>query len=361
MAMTGAGRDVTDRSSYRWRRRLGALAGVALAGCSSGSADVGSASRPGPSTRAAPSTRPAAPSTIDAQPARTATFDQLQQAVVDIANPDGIVALAGSLWVKTDDGRAVRLDPATNRVTAQVRLDHVSDPRTYCQGIGSDGTRVWACAAEDRGTALAQIDAAGARVVRRVRLDKHFDQLALPATARGMWSLTGDGSVVRVVDPASGHSTAYPLGVACHQLAAAGNRVVATASAANLVVVLDAASGTVVGRVHLSGPRIAALLDGEVWVDTDDGLTRLGPDLHVRSRYPHVVAGLGGDVLAAVGSIWVRASDGPITRIDPATGQVVERITVARQLSGGSLYVAFGSIWTTANDEGVLIRLRRDR
>jgi hypothetical protein len=56
----------------------------------------------------------------------------------------------------------------------------------------------------------------------------------------------------------------------------------------------------------------------------------------------------------------VRASGGTISRIDGASGRLVERIAPEGPLSGGSLVVAFGSIWTTAGDEGRVIRLRLD-
>lgn len=236
------------------------------------------------------------------------TFGSLAQAVINVTNPDGITAAAGDVWIKTDDGRAVRIDPTTNKITSQVAFG-----------------------------------------------------LSLPATARGVWVLTGDGSTVRVIDPATGHSTGYQLGVACQQLAAEGDRVIATASVATVVVVLNAAAGAVVGRVHLRSPRIAAMLGGDAWVDTDEGLTRIGPDLAIRAVYPGVVASADGDVVAAVGSVWVRAADGAISRIDPSSGQLVERITPDRPLSAGSLRIAFGSIWLTSNDDGSVIRLRLEK
>lgn len=241
------------------RLLLCGLAGVVIAGCSSGHTDVGSR------TEDAASKPPSARVTTVASPARTVTFARLKQAVVQIANADGIVAVAGGLWVKTDDGRAVRVDPATNKITTQVSLDHVSDRSDYCQGIGTDGKTVWACATENDGTALAQIEPASAHVLRRVKIGKLFDQLSLPATARGIWALTGDGATVRVVDPSTGRTTSYPLGAVCQQLATDGDRLIATGSVANVAVVINARTGAVVGRVPLRSPRVAAVLGGDAW------------------------------------------------------------------------------------------------
>ena len=349
---------MTPRSRNPFGWVLVALTGVVV-GCSSSSTTEPAMSTAGASTPDAPSpSPPARPTRIVGPPAKTIPFRALDPAVVTVANPDGIVAVGHDLWIKTDDGRAVRIDPGTNEVTGQVGLDRVSDPSRYCQGIGTDGTSMWACATEQDGTAVAQIDAGNARVRRRVPVDKLFDQLSLPADDRGIWVLTGDGSTVVVVDPRSAHTTAYPLGVACQQIAVEGDRLVATSSVAIVVVQLDTTTGTVIGRTHLPSPRIAALLDGEAWVDSNQGITRFGPDLATRAVYPRLVASAGGDVVAAAGSIWVRTGEGTIFRIDPATGQVVERLTPDRPLTGGSLYIAFGSIWTTSNDDDRVVRLR---
>ena len=315
---------------------------VVLGGCSS------------TSTKREPSTVPV---TVSATPARSATYSARVQATISVANGDGLVAVDGALWVKTDDGRVVRIDPATNRVTREIRLDTVSDPSKYCQGIGTDGTSVWACATSDDSTGIAQIDPNSGRAVRRVPVGKVFDQLALPATARGIWILTADGNSVSVVDPATGRKTAYALDVRCLQLAAKDDRVVATAATADAVIILDAATGSVIGQVALHAPRVVAMTGSDIWIDTADGLTRLARDLSVRAVYRGLIAGPGGDLVAAVGSVWVRAGNGAITRIDPVGGRLGELITPERPLSGGSLVVAFGSIWTTSGDDGTVVRL----
>jgi outer membrane protein assembly factor BamB len=179
-----------------------------------------------------------------------------------IENGDGLTAVGGSLWVKTDDGRVVRIDPATNRVVGELKLDTNTDPNEYCQGIGTDQTSVWACATTDSGTDVVQIDPASGRIVRRVAVRKVFDQLALPSTSRGLWVLSG--SDVNLVDHATGRVTKYPLGVRCLQVAAAGDLVVATSSTENAVVALNAGNGSVIGRTTLPAPRLAAVSGSDV-------------------------------------------------------------------------------------------------
>lgn len=304
------------------------------------------------------SSAPSAPVTISAVPDAEVKYSTRRQAVIQVANGSSLVAAAGAVWVKTDDGRVVRIDPTSNRATTEIKLDTTSDPSRYCLGIGTDGASVWACATADDGTGVAQIDPNGRRIVRRVAVDKVFDQLVLPSTSRGIWVLTANGTAASVVEPATGRVTTYPLGKRCLQLTAHADRVVATCATAGTVIVLDAASGAVVGQSSLPAPAIATLADTELWVDAGDGLTRLTRELAVHTVYRGLGAGAGGDVAAGADSVWLRASDGTITRIDPASGRIVERITPEQPLSAGSLIIAFGSIWTTSSDDGTVIRLR---
>jgi hypothetical protein len=159
------------------------------AGCSSG-----------PDEPTAPSASSGEAATVSATPAAAAAYSARHQATVEVANADGLVAVAGAVWVKTDDGRVVRVDPATNRVSGEVKVDTVADTYKHCQGIGTDGTAVWACATTDAGIDLVQIDPAALRIVRTVPVGTVFDQLTLPATSHGIWVLTADGTSVSVVE-----------------------------------------------------------------------------------------------------------------------------------------------------------------
>ncbi|TCO44856.1 putative pyrroloquinoline-quinone binding quinoprotein [Kribbella antiqua] len=304
------------------------------------------------------SSSPSAPVTTSAAPETKATYIERRQAVIPVTNGDGLVAAAGAVWVKTDDGRVVRIDPATNRVTGEIKIDTTSDENQYCQGIGADSSGLWACATADDGTGVAQIDPNTRRIVRRVAVGKVFDQLTLPLANRGLWVLTSNGTQASVVESGTAKVTGYPLGARCLQLAAKDDFVVATSSTEGKVIALDATSGAVTAQASLPAPRIAVLASTGVWVDTDDGLTHLTGELAVRTVYRNLRAGAGGDLVAAGDTIFVRAPDGTITKIEPNTGRVVEQITPDEPLTAGSLLVAFGSLWTTSSDEGTVTRLR---
>ncbi|MDQ6934127.1 MAG: hypothetical protein M3130_02335 [Actinomycetota bacterium] len=296
---------------------------------------------------------------MTAAPKANATVASRLMARVRIANPDGLVEVGGFIWVKTDDGRVVRIDPSTDTVTGTVRIDTAKVPNHYCQGIGTDGADVWACTASDTSTGIVRIDPKTMSVGAPIEVGKVFDQLSLPHTSRGLWVLTGSGETVAVVDTATGKSTTYQLGATCQQLAAAETIVVATCANDDLVVALDPVTGKVLARASLKAPRIAAVWGHDVWVDISRGLTRLGTDLAVKARYPHQVIGLEGDLAVTQDAVWVRGPGGVLWQIDPHRNTVVARLNSAPPVSAGSLLVTPQAIWASENNEGVVIRLRR--
>ncbi|MFL6106291.1 MAG: hypothetical protein ACJ72L_04955 [Marmoricola sp.] len=328
---------------------LAVTLGLGLSGC--GSSTGGHATTP---------STPAATRTARTAPAAASTYADRLQSRFHADGADGMVAAAGSLWAKTDLGHVVRIDPRSNKVTAEIVVDKYTGQSFYCQGIGATRRFVWSCATRSDGVGLAQIDPSRHRVVRVVRAGKVFDQLALPVTSRGIWVLTGDGTQVSRVDPVSGKATSFRLGARCQQVGASESRVVATSVVGGNVVVLDADTGVVRKRLEVADPRMAVVVGDDIWVDSSAGLTRFSDDLGTRTVYPGMTAGQGGDLFSDGRSVWLRESDGTIFRVDAYFGRVLERITPSHPLSGGSLVVAYGSIWTTDSERGWVIRLRQD-
>jgi hypothetical protein len=288
----------------------------------------------------------------------TRTLASRVVAKIPIDNPDGLTELGGAIWVKTDDGRAVRVDPRRNKVTVSIKLDTATERHHYCQGVGSDGTSVWACAATDTTTNLVRIDPAELRVRTTAAADKAFDQLTLPHTSSGFWVLSGAGRTISLVTP-TGSVTSYPLPDHCLQVAARDQLVITTCAPDNEVLSIDPTSGSVRARLHLSAPRLALVTDDDVWVDTSDGLTRLSHDLTRRAVFPNQYAGLDGDLASFGNDLWVRGPAGVLWLIDQAHNQVTEKITTDQPIRGGSLLATADALWFTEGDEGFLLRLSR--
>jgi hypothetical protein len=304
-----------------------------------------------------PASHSAAPLVVTAPPGAISTLASRVVARIPITNPDGLTEVAGKIWVKTDDGRVVRVDPSRNKVTGSIRVDTATAPAHYCQGIGTDGTDVWSCSATDTTTNLVRIDPHHPDGGKSTAVDKVFDQLTLPHTTRGLWVLSAAGRSLSLVEPSSGTVTRYPLPVRCLQLATSEALVVATCAPDNLVLAIDPNTGRVRGRVSLPGPRLALVTDRDVWVDTSKGLTRLGLDLTVRAIFPQQYAGLAGDLAVFGNDLWVRGTGGVLWRIDQARNRVAEQITTDTAISGGSLLITANAIWMTQGDEGYLLRI----
>jgi len=314
-------------------------------------------------TGAPPPSSPSAavtPVTITAAPPRGTGYAERIQAKIRVDNGDGLAVVNGAVWVKTDDGRVVRVDPATNRVTGEARLDTSTDPSAYCLGITAVQGALWACSATGTSTDVVEVATSTLAVTRRARVDKVFDQLSIPSAGGTLWVLSDNGAQATRLDTSTVRMTTTPLSVRCLQLAASSDMLVATCATQSVVLLLDPRTGQVTGRAELPEPRLAAVLDGEVWVDTAKGLTRLRKDLSVAATYPSLSAGLGGDLVAAAGAIWLRTGKGVITKIDATTGAPLQRIAPEADLTPGSLLVTNDSIWTTSSDDGLLYRLTLD-
>jgi len=100
-----------------WRVVTAILVASLVAGCGGGSGD-GSGAAPAPTASTAPATT-AAPAALTAEPAgavpSVSVADRGGKRLEIGGNPDYVAATADGLWVKTDGGDLVRIDPETTR------------------------------------------------------------------------------------------------------------------------------------------------------------------------------------------------------------------------------------------------------
>ncbi|MEZ0581199.1 hypothetical protein [Nocardioides sp. MH1] len=324
---------------------------LSLNGCDAGS------DPDGPGTADTQSSAAPAAATAAVEPARTSSYRARERSRFDSAGADGMVAAGGALWVKTDVGHVLRIDPGTDRITADLTVDPRTGQSFYCQGIGALDGAIWACATRKDGTGVARIDPSTGRITRLVHVGKVFDQLALPSAGDAIGVLVDDGEALSLVPP-SGAVRTFPLGGRFQQLAGSGDTFVATSVVEDSATVVDAASGSVRARLDVTDARMAAVVGEDVWVDSFDGLTHFSDALSRRTVYPGLIAGPDGDVSTDGTSVWLRASDGTITQIDAASGAVLQQVRPGSPRSGGSVVAAYGSIWTTDSEAGLITRLR---
>ncbi len=290
--------------------------------------------------------------TDSSSPEEPATAGPWRSADVEVDFADGLATLDGAVFVKTDDGHVVRIDPGTATIVASALVDTSGQAGKYCMGMGSDGSTLWACSAGKETTDLVRLDPETLEVLETAPVDKLFDQLTLPVTAGNVWVLSGSGDeLVGTGDDGS----RYPLGRRCFQLAATETTVYATCSVSDEVVAVDLETGDVTAA-EVNNPINITATDEAVWV-SGVGVTRLDPDLGNPRQITELTAGPEGDLLAAGDDLWLRNPSGFLYRLDPDSGEVRRQYLPDEPLTGGSVLVAGDNVWASAGDDNLVIRV----
>jgi streptogramin lyase len=223
----------------------------------------------------------------------------------------------GSLWASDFDNDLVRrFDPGTGKLQATIELPRGSSP----EGITDSGGAIWV--ATHHGGTLARIDPATNTVTANVKVT-YAGRSGPQETAYGFGSVWVDvpniGSVVRV-DPQTNSvqaKIAFPVAMS----PCGGIAVTATA-----VWVTGCLDGTDIARIDPSTNKITRVFNvrGEMWQPAADGDTIWfvaggDPDLapaaaslihldgtgHVLARYELPKGFISGGAAIAAGSIWI--------------------------------------------------------
>jgi hypothetical protein len=309
-------------------------------------------------------------------PLSTVSFDERLLATVNIADhplatanpignhPDEIVFAGDFIWVKTENGHVIQIDPTTNEMVSAIKVDTTTDLDHSCQGLGTDGENVWVCSAsgdeDSRTIDVVRIDLQTQSVVETIKVEKNFEQFDMPFLSNQIWVLSGNGDKLIGIDVTTNQpSPAIDLGTRCFQLAGTGKALFATCAIDNLVLQIDPESREVIARVTVKNPRNIAATENAIWVVQDNAIVRLDPQslnpVLAFTNLPGV--GSTGDIFATEEAVWVRQESGFLYRIDPANNELTEQIKPDQSFTGGSVLATSDSIWTTAIDDNLLIRL----
>ena len=259
------------------------------------------------------------------------------------------------------DVHGIKVDPATNRVVGDIKVDTTSDPYHYCQGLGTDGENIWACSAsgdqDHRAIDVVRIDPGSQSVVETVKVGKIFDQFNMPFLLNQIWVLSGSGDKLIGIDVTTNQpGPAIDLGARCFQVAVVNSSLLVTCRLDNLVLRIDPEKMEVSERLTIPSPRNIATTENGVWLSQDNEIVRLDPgSLNPVVTFPRL---FNADIFATKEAVWVRLEDGFLYRIDPVSNQLMEQIRTDQNLSMGGILVTSDSIWTTAGDDDLLIRLR---
>ena len=275
--------------------------------------------------------------------------DDIEEARLRLpGGPDWMAVSEDGVWVKRDDGLLDRIDPDTGKSALHAELGS-----SLCQGLGVGLGAVWACHETD----VLRIDPATGKVTATIRLNKTASQGHLVTTGGRLWLLTGDGSTLLGVDPETGTPvTTIPLGARGTDLNVGPAGLWVASQPDGQALRIDPDAGTVAVRATGLGRPLAVAVTDQVWVGGASATVRLDPANGAVLATSPIGVGLYGSVTASGGDVWVRSAERFLVRLDASTGAPVSGMS-ADVKSGGDVVVAFGSVWTTAYDDATLFRL----
>jgi streptogramin lyase len=259
----------------------------------------------------------------------------------------------GAVWVGTHRAYVLyRIDPRTNTKRA-ITID-----QNTCNFPAFGAGYVFQSGCEDTWTTL-QIGARTNRVVR------HIPGLYGVVGAGSLWLVEPSGKINRV-DPRSGvrlatidpgvevtSNSGGPVGLLDGGMWIAADTAVSridvqTNKVTNVVPLPGAKGSGDYNGGYLNG-SYGAFLGGKMWITNAAGLFEVDPTAGTATLHPIHISPFSefGDlyVAAGAGSLWMRTSDTSVARIDPATGQVIQRYPATG--GGGGVAVGFGSLWVS--------------
>jgi streptogramin lyase len=327
------------------------VAGVALIATGCGDDDDGSEATP--ATTTAESTESGLPEAITAEGAQSVDLADRLVNEITLPAPDWMVSAFDSLWVKLDNGDVVRIDPTSGKEIATIPP---GGSASLCQGIGSGDDAIWSCPGE--GT-IARIDPETNSVADEIRIDKLPDQGRLVSAAGRLWVLTKAGQQLTAVDERTGRpGENIALDGTCTDLASDGTTVWVMCAVDGRVLQVDAEAGELTGELALPDARVGAVGE-DLWVGFESGVAQVDPAalevIAVYDLYPTY----GGAIFATDNDVWVREEGNHfLARIDPEEQAITETIEAPQLPSGGDVVVIGDSVWATAADDQALVEVR---
>jgi hypothetical protein len=264
------------------------------------------------------------------------TFDPMQSALVRVDPDNGEVAPIidvegsvyamdqgeGALWLGTDSGTILRVDPAAGSTIAEIAP--TSTDGLFDLSVG--GGAAWALhgIAGAPGTSLVRIDAAANTAAEPVVADANVSFYDVEAGADGVW-LVGSSptmaTTLYAVDPATGEPTDQEIQM--------------------VVKAIDSGDGA----VWLAGTIFPDGAVGVPGVAKFDPATKKLTTTEIPAEASSIAVGSGG--------VWAGAGSGEegatLYRIDPATGEVAATIPLGEMAGSVKVSTGAGAVWVTTD------------
>ena len=264
--------------------------------------------------------------------------------------PDWQVMTDDAVWVSNGPKNTVhRLDPKTNQVVAAIEVG-----KRPCSGLAAGFGSVWVPVCGDRpGTengarpALARIDSKTNQVIATIPVGPANSEGGLVASPEAVWMVTDPKGTLSRIDPATNKVAAEiavaPGSVACVY---ADGAVWVSSPEKSVITRVDVKTNTATDTIAVGpGPRFLTAGAGSVWTLNQGDGTVSRVDMKSRKVAANIEVGLpgtGGELAFGDGHVWATVFRIPLSKIDPATNQVVKQWVGA---GGDSVLIGHGSLW----------------
>jgi len=267
---------------------------------------------------------------------------------------DWVLITSDAVWVAgTKPNSVQRIDPATNRVLATVRL-----PGEACSGLEYGFGSIWAPVCGKK-PALVRIDTVINKISAILPIGPAGGEGGITASSDSIWIVTNKNGALTRIDPSTNNvrqTIVIPPG-AYNPLFSDGI-VWITQVEGNALLAVDASTGVVLDPIPVGPkPRFLTAGDGSVWTLNQGDGTVSRVDVATKKVTATIIAGIpgsGGDICYGAGSVWATVFDIPITRINSKTNQVNRQWVGS---GGDSARFGFDSIWLTDYHRGLLQRV----
>jgi YVTN family beta-propeller protein len=277
--------------------------------------------------------------------------------------PDWLEIAFGSLWVSNAGiGAVQRIDLETSKVVAEVKVNRP------CAAMAAGYDSVWVASRADK--SIFRIDAKTSKVAAAIPITIADSEASIAAGEGGVWVLTDRKGILSRIDPETNKVVGQiPVKPNSYAAMAGYGAVWVTntgepRSAENgSVQRVDPKTNSVVATIAVRAqPRFLAVGEDAVWVlnQRDGTVSRIDPKTNkVVATIEAGVAGMGGDIAAGEGGVWVRGTKVLLVVIDPKTNRVVKRFGPSK--GSGAVRAGNGKVWVSAHDVNKVWALKPDK
>jgi virginiamycin B lyase len=267
---------------------------------------------------------------------------------------DWVLITDDSVWVASTKPHAVhRIDPATNRIVAAVRVSGEA-----CSGLASGFGSIWVPLCGKK-AALVQIDAIKNTISATLPIAPAGPEGGITASDDSVWMVADENGTLNRIDPSTNkvrQKISIPPG--SFNPIFSNGIIWITGVESGVLTAVDAATGKVLESVAVGPkPRFLTSGGGFIWTLNQGDGTVSRVDEKSRKVIATIqvgIPGAGGDIGYGAESVWPTVLGVPLTRIDATTNEVVRQWV---GIGGDSLRFGYGSIWLTDYKKGLLSRI----